>query len=76
GDIGVAAVRGGGIVGDHTVSFIGEREIVELSHRALDRTLFARGAIEAAVWASRHWAAHARPGLVGMDPVIDSVIES
>ncbi len=76
GDIGFAVSRGGGVIGDHSVAFVGDQEIVELRHRALDRSLFARGAIEAAVWASRTWAEGRRPGLHGMDPVIDSVIET
>lgn len=50
GGIGFSVVRGGGIVGDHDVSFISEREIVTLSHRALDRAVFADGALAAAAW--------------------------
>ncbi len=51
GAIGVAVIRGGGIVGDHDVMFAGASEIVTFSHRALDRSLFAKGAIAAARWA-------------------------
>jgi 4-hydroxy-tetrahydrodipicolinate reductase len=50
GGIGMASLRGGGIVGDHAVVFAAEEEIVTLSHSARDRALFARGAIEAALW--------------------------
>ena len=50
GDIGFAVVRGGDIVGDHTVVFAGTGEQVILSHRATDRNVFARGALEAAAW--------------------------
>lgn len=50
GGIGFAVVRGGGIVGDHDVSFAAEREVLTLSHRALDRAVFADGALAAAVW--------------------------
>ncbi len=50
GGIGLAAVRGGGIVGEHSVIFAAEEEIITLSHSARDRALFARGAVEAAVW--------------------------
>jgi 4-hydroxy-tetrahydrodipicolinate reductase len=50
GELGFHAVRGGGVVGDHTVLFIGERERVELRHSALHRELFAEGALAAAVW--------------------------
>ena len=51
GDIGFATLRGGTVVGDHTVIFAGAGERVELSHRAEDRAIFARGAIRAALWA-------------------------
>lgn len=50
GEIGFHAVRGGDIVGDHTVMFIGEQERIELGHVAVDRTLFADGALRAARW--------------------------
>jgi 4-hydroxy-tetrahydrodipicolinate reductase len=43
-------MRGGGIVGEHGVSFCAEGEIVTLSHSAGDRVMFARGAIAAALW--------------------------
>ena len=48
--VGLSVQRAGGIVGDHAVEFASEREIVSLSHRALDRSLFAAGAVEAALW--------------------------
>jgi 4-hydroxy-tetrahydrodipicolinate reductase len=50
GEIGLHSVRGGGVAGDHAVLFLGERETVELRHRALDRALFADGALTAARW--------------------------
>jgi len=50
GDIGFAVTRGGDIVGEHTVLFAGLGEQVSLGHRALDRSIFARGALKAAVW--------------------------
>jgi 4-hydroxy-tetrahydrodipicolinate reductase len=50
GDIGFAVLRGGSVVGDHTVIFAGEGERVELTHRAGDRSIFARGAVKAALW--------------------------
>jgi 4-hydroxy-tetrahydrodipicolinate reductase len=50
GAIGFAVVRGGDIVGDHTVLFAGTGEQVSLGHRATDRTVFARGAVRAALW--------------------------
>jgi 4-hydroxy-tetrahydrodipicolinate reductase len=51
GDIGFATLRGGTVVGEHTVIFAGAGERLEFSHRAEDRSLFARGAIRAALWA-------------------------
>jgi 4-hydroxy-tetrahydrodipicolinate reductase len=50
GDIGFASLRGGSVVGDHTVIFAADGEIIELSHRAGDRGIFARGAVRAALW--------------------------
>lgn len=50
GDIGFATLRGGTVVGDHTVMFAGPGERLELSHRAEDRSIFARGAVRAALW--------------------------
>jgi 4-hydroxy-tetrahydrodipicolinate reductase len=50
GQIGFSVMRGGGIVGEHSVAFAADDEILTLSHSARDRGLFARGAVEAAVW--------------------------
>jgi len=50
GDIGFATLRGGTVVGDHTVLFAGPSERIELSHKAEDRGIFARGAVRAALW--------------------------
>jgi 4-hydroxy-tetrahydrodipicolinate reductase len=50
GDIGFSVMRGGGIVGEHSVTFAAEDEVLTLSHSARDRSLFARGAIAAAAW--------------------------
>ncbi len=50
GSIGFSSVRAGSIVGDHAVLFAADEEIVELRHRALDRSVFARGALRAAKW--------------------------
>ena len=49
-EIGVHSIRGGDVVGDHTVMFLGEGERVEISHKASSRTNFARGALRAALW--------------------------
>jgi 4-hydroxy-tetrahydrodipicolinate reductase len=48
--IGVASVRGGDVAGEHIVSFLGDGEQVRLEHRVTDRSVFARGAVKAAVW--------------------------
>ena len=65
GDIGFAALRGGGVIGDHSVIFAGDGERITLSHQAEDRTLFARGAIKAALWARGR-----KPGLYAMADVL------
>ena len=50
GDIGFAVMRGGNIVGEHEVTFLGENERIEINHIASDRMLFADGAVRAALW--------------------------
>ncbi len=65
GDIGFASMRGGTVVGDHSVVFAGEGERIVLSHLAEDRVVFAYGALKAARWA------HGRkPGLYAMADVL------
>ena len=51
GHIGFATLRGGNVVGDHTVIFAADDERIELTHKAGDRSIFARGAVKAALWA-------------------------
>lgn len=65
GAIGFSVVRGGGIIGEHSVIFAGESESLTLSHSALDRGLFARGAAAAAVWVRDQ-----PPGLYDMQDVL------
>jgi 4-hydroxy-tetrahydrodipicolinate reductase len=65
GDIGFATLRGGSVVGEHTVLFAGEGERIELTHRAMDRGIFARGAVKAALWARDKG-----PGLFSMADVL------
>lgn len=65
GDIGFATLRGGSVVGDHTVMFAGPAERIELSHKAESRDIFARGAIRAALWAMDK-----KPGLYSMTDVL------
>jgi 4-hydroxy-tetrahydrodipicolinate reductase len=50
GAIGFATLRGGSVIGEHSVLFAGTGETLELSHRAIDRSIFARGAVHAALW--------------------------
>ena len=65
GDIGFAVLRGGTVVGDHSVIFAGPAERIELVHRAEDRMIFARGALKAALWARGQ-----KPGLYSMADVL------
>jgi len=65
GDIGFAALRGGSVVGEHSVIFAGQAERIELTHKAEDRMIFARGALHAAAWAREQ-----RPGLYSMADVL------
>ncbi len=65
GAIGMAAMRGGDVVGEHQVMFLAPGERIEIGHRASDRVIFVRGAITAARWL------HKRPaGLYGMEDVL------
>ena len=50
GDIGIHAIRGGEIIGDHTVMFIADGEVIEITHRARARMTFAAGAVRATTW--------------------------
>jgi 4-hydroxy-tetrahydrodipicolinate reductase len=65
GDIGFATLRGGSVVGEHTVIFAADGERIELTHRAADRGIFARGAVKAAVWGRGK-----KPGLYTMADVL------
>jgi len=64
-EIGVLAVRGGDVVGDHTAYFLGVGERIELTHRATSRETFARGAVRAALWVKDR-----PPGLYDMQDVL------
>jgi 4-hydroxy-tetrahydrodipicolinate reductase len=64
-EIGVHALRGGDVVGDHTVIFAGTGERIELTHKASDRAVFARGALRAA-----QWIAGRAPGVYDMQDVL------
>ncbi len=65
GDIGFSVMRGGDIIGEHSVTFAAEDEILTISHSARDRGLFARGAVVAA-----RWVAGKPPGLYDMQDVL------
>ena len=65
GTIGFSSLRGGSVVGDHSVSFAGEGERIQRSHFGEDRTIFARGAVKAALWLARQPA-----GRYGMAEVL------
>jgi len=64
-EIGVHALRGGDVIGDHTVLFASEGERLELTHKASNREIFARGAIRAA-----HWLKNQPAGLYAMEDVL------
>ncbi len=65
GTIGFSAIRGGDIVGEHTVMFVGDGERIEITHKATSRMVFANGAMRAALWV------HGRePGLYNMQDVL------
>jgi 4-hydroxy-tetrahydrodipicolinate reductase len=65
GDIGFASLRGGDVIGDHTVIFAGEGERVEIGHKASSRAVFAAGAVRAALWTRGR-----SPGLYSMRDVL------
>lgn len=66
GTIGIHAIRGGEIVGDHTVMFIADGEVVEITHKARERMTFATGAVRAS-----EWVFHKTNGLYDMQDVLN-----
>jgi 4-hydroxy-tetrahydrodipicolinate reductase len=70
GDIGFASLRGGTVVGDHQVILAGASERLVLSHVAEDRSIFAHGAVMAAIWGQGK-----KPGLYGMPDVMADVLK-
>ena len=66
-EIGFAVLRGGDVVGDHSVMFVNDGERIELTHKATNRLIFASGALRASFW-----AANAKPGLYSLLDVINS----
>lgn len=65
GEIGFATLRGGDVVGEHTVIFAGAGERIELAHKASNRKIYSRGAVKAAIWAKGK-----KPGLYSMKDVL------
>lgn len=65
GEIAIHALRGGSVVGDHTVMFAGDLERVEITHKAQDRAAFAAGALKSVIWAKGK-----RPGIYSMRDVL------
>lgn len=65
GDIGFATLRGGDVVGDHTVMYAGPGERIEISHKAASREIFSNGAVRAALWACEQ-----KPGVYSMKDVL------
>jgi len=65
GELGVTSIRGGDVVGEHTVYFLGDGERLELTHRARDRSVFARGALRLV-----QLLAHRAPGLYGIGDLV------
>lgn len=69
GDIGFAALRGGSVVGDHTVILAGNAERIELGHRAESRAIFANGAVRAALWArTQPGGLYSMADVLGLNP--------
>lgn len=64
-EVGVHSIRGGDVIGDHTVIFAGPGERIELSHKASDRAVFAQGALRAALWVKSR-----KPGVYSMQDVL------
>lgn len=65
GMIGFSVQRGGAVIGDHSVRFIGDEEMLDLSHRGLSRSVYAKGALRAAEWVAKQ-----KPGLYTMADVL------
>lgn len=64
---GTSAIRGGGIFGVHRIDLMADSEVISIQHQALDRHVFAKGAVTASVWLSSR-----KPGLYSMQDVLDA----
>lgn len=69
GEIGFASSRGGTVFGDHSVQFLGDDEVITLSHQSLSRKVFAKGALGAAYWL--YTSKKNNPGFYSMDDILD-----
>lgn len=69
-EIGIQAVRGGDVAGEHTVFFLGQGERLEITHRATNRAIFADGALRAVKWLCQQKESGVRPGLYSMLDVL------
>jgi 4-hydroxy-tetrahydrodipicolinate reductase len=67
-EVGIHSIRGGDVIGDHTVIMAGKGERLELTHRATDRSIYARGALRAA-----QWVVSRKPGVYDMQDVLELV---
>jgi len=65
-EIGFAVLRGGGVIGQHEVRIANDQEMITLKHDAFDRDIFAKGAVNAAVWAHNK-----EPGIYSMKDVLN-----
>lgn len=66
-EIGFATLRGGSVIGDHTIIFAGENDHIEITHKATNRNIFAKGALDAAKWAGSK-----NPGYYTLNDIINS----
>jgi 4-hydroxy-tetrahydrodipicolinate reductase len=67
-ELAIHAVRGGNVIGEHTVMFLGNDERIELCHKSGSRSIFAKGAFEAALWLYKH---NPLPNLYSMQDVLN-----
>lgn len=65
GEIGFATLRGGSVIGDHTVIFASDDDRIEITHKSSSRGIYARGAVQAALWAQNQ-----KPGLYSIQDVV------
>lgn len=69
-EIGISSVRGGSIVGEHDILFAGNDEVLEITHTAYSREIFANGAVKAALYLT----SQTTPGLYSMEDLVSEVV--